>query len=161
MRPAGGGSGKGAGQGPSAPAPNSRLVNGAFEPALVAREILEQFHIHVKVQDERQVLRADDLAHKGLRLHLFARQHAALTGAGVHQNPHRQRRVRLPRKVSNLLWVVVFRQLEIVFGQVGNEMSMVVFDHGEDVDDAGRDLECLGGRRRGRVFLREERQPGE
>ena len=70
-------------------------------------------------------------------------QHARLAGAGVDQDPQRQRLVRLRGKVLNRLRLAVFHHLEVVLRQPRNQHAVLVLHIKEQADDVDLRLKGL------------------
>ena len=67
--------------------------------------------------------------------------HAA---AGVHENADRRIDFVLLLKDLNGLLLIVFEDVEIVLGQIGYEIPVLIFDRGEDTDEVDIDFQVLG-----------------
>ena len=73
-------------------------------------------------------------------------QHAGLAAAGVHQHAQAKRKAALPLEEFDGLGAVVLGQLEVVFGQVFDNLPRLVPNGGKQVDQPDVSGEC------GRLF---------
>ena len=74
---------------------------------------------------------------------LFA-QNAPLAHAGVNQHSQSERQVGLMREVADRLRPVVFLNFEIILSQAADDVTLLVADGGEHIDN----LDVHGDRRR-------------
>ena len=76
---------------------------------------------------------------------LFHIEDAHLAAAGIDQDAQRKREIGFGLEVFDGLRLAVLEEVEVVFGEVGNQRAMLVFDVEEQLDDFDVDLEGLDG----------------
>ena len=75
---------------------------------------------------------------------LFHVEHPLLAGAGVDENSQCQRKVRFRREILYGLRLAIFKDLKIVFGQVGNEAALFFLHVKKELHDIDTRLESRG-----------------
>jgi len=73
-------------------------------------------------------------------------QNIPLTHAGIDKQAEREGKIGFLRKIANRLRVTIFREEEIVFGQIANDLAMLVPDNDGQSDHF--DVDRQRGRRR-------------
>ena len=63
---------------------------------------------------------------KGIAGSALVAQHRALAHTGINEKSESKRQVRILRKILNCLGVAVFKQNEIIFGQIADDRAMPV-----------------------------------
>ena len=120
------------------------LVQRGLKPVDVAGVVLQQVDDDVEADDESLIFIGKNLLQEGsadLFLHV---QHVFLASAGVDHDTQGEGQVRLCREVLDGLRFAVFVNLEIVFGEVGDQRAMLIFDIEEKLDHVDVDFEGLG-----------------
>ena len=92
------------------------------------------------------LLFTQDLIQEGITGTAFLSENPPLAQACVYKQPYCQGKVAFPREISNRLRMAVFFQIEIVFGQVIDNLPLLVPDRREHVDH-------IDINRQGRTFL--------
>ena len=101
------------------------------------REILQQLHFAIEVNDERAILvRAEHLAEEAIAGGALFGQEAALADAGIDQEAERQGQAGFLGEIADGLRAAVFFEGEIVLGEVGDHVALSVANRGEEIDDA-------------------------
>jgi hypothetical protein len=92
-------------------------------------EILEQLHLSVKMNDECLVFGSSEhLIQETLARRSLLIQNIPLTHAGVDKQSKREGKVGFLRKIANRLRATIFLEEEIVFGQIADDLAMLVPD---------------------------------
>jgi hypothetical protein len=98
-------------------------------------EILEQLHFSVKMDDECLVFGSSQhLIQETLAGRSFLIQNIPLAHAGVDKQAEREGKVGFLRKIANRLRVTIFLEEEIVFGQIADDLAMLVSDSDRQSD---------------------------
>ena len=110
----------------------------------VAGVILHQFGFDVEVDYERFVLVGENLAQECSADFLFHVEDSELAAGGINENAKGERQIRFGGEVLDGLRLAVFEDLEIIFGQIGNQHAVLVFDVEEYSHHVDVDLQSLG-----------------
>ncbi len=87
-------------------------------------QILKQFRIEVEMSEKRLVqILAQNFVEKGVTGGFFLLKDIALAAAGIHKQAENQWQVCLTREVFDDLRLFVFREQEIVFRQVSDDLT--------------------------------------
>src|SRR5712692_5008922 len=131
-------------------------LDGALQLRLVRGEIREQVHVEVEGDDHGQVFGAQEALEEARGDLLFGGQHALLAAAGVNQQAQGDGQGGLAREESDLLFLAVLEDAEIVLGEVRNNALVFVAHGDEQVDQLDLDADGLLRflRGRGRFGLR-------
>ena len=76
---------------------------------------------------------------------LFHFEHAQLAIAGIDENAEGQRQIGFGLEIFDGLGLAVLGDVKVVFGEVGDQRAMLVFDVEEELDDLDVDLEGFDG----------------
>src|SRR5271165_802584 len=119
------------------------LVQRPRQVTNIVGEILVEVHIHVKVDDEGEVLVPQYAVQELSARFLLDGQNSRLAGAGVDHDSQRQWLVGFCREILDGLRLAVFEHLKIVFGEVRNQHAVLVLHVEEQVYDVHFRLEGL------------------
>src|SRR5271165_3368269 len=98
-------------------------------------EILKKFNFTRELDDKRFVfVRPHDVIKERPAGVALLPEHTPLAHAGVDEQAQRERQIGFLCKVGNCLWLAVLVQRKIVFGQIGNDVSMLVSNRSQQVD---------------------------
>jgi len=76
---------------------------------------------------------AHDLFEKPIAGRAFLFEHARHAEAGIDQQAECQRQIRLAREVFDGLWTAIVIQREVLFGEVLNDLAVLIVNSGEYV----------------------------
>ncbi len=92
-------------------------------------EVLEQLHLAVKMNDECLVFGGSQhLIQETIAGRFLLIQNTPLTHAGADKQAKRKGKVGFLRKIPNRLRMTIFLENEIVFGQIADDLAMLVPD---------------------------------
>src|SRR3984885_6137000 len=107
---------------------NFRFVESRLQPVNVAGKILQQVHRDIEVDDKRLVFIGQNLSQKSPADFFLHVEDVALAAAGGNHDFQRGREIRVGREILNGLRPAIFRHVEIIFGKVGDQSAVLVFD---------------------------------
>ena len=122
------------------------FVESGLQAVNVAGVVLYQFGVDVEVDDVGFVFVGENLAEECAADFLLHVEHSELAAGGINEDAEGQRQIRFGGEVFDGLRLAVFEDLEVIFGEVGNERAVLVFDVEEESDHVDADFEGLGGR---------------
>src|ERR1700733_15715337 len=128
-----------------APGIDLRLVERMPQTAYRVREILQKIDVDVEADDKGFILRAHDIFQERRAHFLFHVKHALLAPAGIDEDTERQRKIGFGLEVFDGLLFTVFKDVELLFGQIGNQGAVLVFDVEKELNDFDVDLESSRG----------------
>ena len=121
-----------------------KFLQRRFQLLVRRGQVLQQLDVPIKMDDEGLVLfRTHQVVQEAIAGRALLLQHASLTHAGVNQQTKRERQVRIFGEVTDGLRMAVLLQLEVVLGQVVDDLAVLVAHRGQHVDHLD-----VGGKRR-------------
>ena len=110
-----------------------------------AGEVLQKIDVHIEADYEGFVLFTQDFAEEVAADFLFHIEHARLAAAGVDQDAEGEREIGFGGEIFDGLGLAVFRHLEVVLRQAGDEAALFVLHIEKQLDDIDIDLERVHG----------------
>ena len=118
-------------------------------------QVLQQFHFAIEMDKEGFVFVApQDAVEKRAAGGAFLLQYPALAEAGVHEQAESERKVGLFGEIGDGLGLAVLLESEVGFGEIAEDVAVLVADGGEEID--GGDVEGDG-----RGLLADKRKSGQ
>lgn len=98
-------------------------------------QVLEKLHLLVKMDHEGLIfIFTHHLVKKSVTCAAFLVEDAHLTQTGVHQQAQSQRQTGVVCEIANSLRSSVFFEDEIIFGQIVNDLSVLVTNSRHHID---------------------------
>jgi len=120
------------------------LIDGGLEFLARGGEVLEEFDLVIEVDEEGFVfIFAEDAVEEGAAGGALLIEDAALAEAGVDEEAEGERELGVFGEIGDGLGLGVLLEGEVVFGEVADEVAMLVADGSEEID--GGDVNGDGG----------------
>ena len=126
------------------------LIDGGEKFLAGSGEVLEEFYFVVEVDEEGFVfIFAEDAIEEGSAGGALLIENAALAEAGVDEEAEGEREIGVLCEIGDGLGLGVLFEGEVVFGEIADEVAVLVADSGEEVDggDGYGDGGLLAGER--------------
>src|SRR5947208_13578297 len=125
-------------------AANIRIHLQSVEPPPQQRRrigvVLQELRIRTEADQKSQILLSQHRAEELVRGVSFDIDQISLTRADIDQKPDRQRQVRLPVEILDVLLLAFLENREIVFVQISDQPAALVANVKQDVNNADVNL---------------------